>query len=1252
MATDIIARLQLRGEQFSSENSRLFAELERRSKDAAERTRSSFERSFADIQRLTRDALASPRTDSGSLNVGADRYREAAAAARNQATALREVEAAARRAADATADTSQETRLYLQAASAAAREAEENARALTQEANALDRLQAELNRTTSQTTSLANAQQRNSRESRNNQLAMRNLGFQVSDVGASLVSGSSLFVVFGQQIGQVGGALSDMTGKLGVVGRFLTNPWVAAITTAVIVVGMFVDKLGEAKEAADLAKLGSDGLADAQGVLGKMFDLTSGRIEHQNSLLRLNAQLTAINLRAEAEKDREDAQKAFASADNADWSNSVASLAQRVTGVKTEGLVANSQDRVRSLLDDYRSGKLSAEAAAKAVEGIDLNGLSIKKSDLLSAISKDASVGVKRGIADMIESSLKSGILDPGLRRDDSRKPKDMTRAIAARDEFGRDALDRIAGISDQFGGAPSQIVQAKRAMRELDDIMDDLARRKPPGFQATIASAREAKQVVQDSLIRPYNEFLRAQRENAEVGKLLVNGRTAEAEALSNIYRLQQQMGPLTYEQLAAVRAAANENERIARAMEDQRRQIGIYVQAVGDAQRTFEDFLFSLERKPGEAFKNLGKGLRDTFKNLQVRIISEQLFGGLDREIADFINGATGPQAAIDVLAKEANRAGSAMDYFATEAEKVAARLAGDGAAPGISFGGGRSIVAGDSTSGAPIDAINAVLRTLGRAPIDVSGQDNEPSDIVVVGARKAADQMERAGVAQSRAAKQLLSASSAFDIISQRLAERLEALLGSKGLAGALSGALGGYATAGPVGAVLGGLKGAGIGKLFGKQFGDQVSKGLTNALAGAQTGSLVAGLGKSLGLKMSTTGSQIGGALGGATGIPGADIVGSVIGGAIGGIFKKTPRGYATIGDANGTLGIVATGGNKASAKAAGVSAADDTVSMLNRIAEALGGSYDPSRGSVSIGQSGDSWHVDTTGRGRLKKSQGGYDFNQDYEAAVRFATMDLIKDGVIVGISDAAKRILQSGKDLETAIEKAASIEAIPKLLKQRLDPLGAALDDLDVKWQKQIAILKEGGATAAQMAQAQQLYNLELADVKANTPGAAQALKEFRESLMMGGDSPLSLRDQEEMAKAKLQPYLDVISAGGSVDQDAYVQAAQSFLDIERQLYGSTSQFFEAFDRINAATAKAIDKIDNAVAIRPETDLFAKATASASQSTASNTATANDILAQISNGQADVAALLRQILGGGGGSSKIGADGRLFVKAV
>ena len=95
------------------------------------------------------------------------------------------------------------------------------------------------------------------------------------------------------------------------LGRFLSNPWVVAVTTAAAVLGSYVTKLGEAGEASHLAKVGANALTDAQSVLGGMFDLTSGKLEKQNELLRLNARLTAINLRADAAAKNASSAKVF-----------------------------------------------------------------------------------------------------------------------------------------------------------------------------------------------------------------------------------------------------------------------------------------------------------------------------------------------------------------------------------------------------------------------------------------------------------------------------------------------------------------------------------------------------------------------------------------------------------------------------------------------------------------------------------------------------------------------------------------------------------------------------------------------------------------------------------------------------------------------------------------------------------------------------------------------------------------------------
>ncbi|MGC6766760.1 hypothetical protein, partial [Escherichia coli] len=88
-----------------------------------------------------------------------------------------------------------------------------------------------------------------------------------------------------------------------------------------------------------------------------------------------------------------------------------------------------------------------------------------------------------------------------------------------------------------------------------------------------------------------------------------------------------------------------------------------------------------------------------------------------------------------------------------------------------------------------------------------------------------------------------------------------------------------------------------------------------------------------------------------------------------------------------------------------------------------------------------------------------------------------------------------------------------------------LDPVGAQVDELNRKWKKTVDALKEGGASAEQMAQAQQLYNLQLEQAKNSTSSASATLKDFLSGLKLGSNSPYSLRDQEAAAMAKLQPF-------------------------------------------------------------------------------------------------------------------------------
>jgi len=342
-----------------------------------------------------------------------------------------------------------------------------------------------------------------------------------------------------------------------------------------------------------------------------------------------------------------------------------------------------------------------------------------------------------------------------------------------------------------------------------------------------------------------------------------------------------------------------------------------------------------------------------------------------------------------------------------------------------------------------------------------------------------------------------------------------------------------------------------------------------------------------------------------------------------------LFGKAKKGSATLGFDGGELGVISTRGNSNSRIKAASDAGGNVADTLRDIAEQLGGDLNGTV-STSIGVRKKSYRVDTTGQGRTKGA-GVESFGKDQDAAIEAAIQDALQDGVITGISAASKKIIASGKDLQKSIEKAALIESIPKQLKAIEDPVGAAIDEFNKGWEKTIAALKEGGASAAQWADAQKLYGLELAQVKKQAIESADGLKLFLQSLNFGSSSPLSLRDQEAAARSALQPFLDKIASGQSIDQQAYQSAAQSFLDIERGLYGSTDKFFAEFDAIKGATAKAISAVDNAAVINAENP-FVKATAEATKQTASAAQATADILAQNTQILADVRTLLGRYL--------------------
>lgn len=358
------------------------------------------------------------------------------------------------------------------------------------------------------------------------------------------------------------------------------------------------------------------------------------------------------------------------------------------------------------------------------------------------------------------------------------------------------------------------------------------------------------------------------------------------------------------------------------------------------------------------------------------------------------------------------------------------------------------------------------------------------------------------------------------------------------------------------------------------------------------------------------KAGNIGASIGGAAGMAVAGPIGALVGSVLGNVVGGLFGGSQKGGVTL---NGSSVLSSYGKDKYQQN--GLSAADSIFGTLEQIAEALGGSL-TSSGRVSIGERKGNIRVDPLGLGNTKTGKGAIDFGQDLEAAIAFAIQDLLTDGVLTGISQASMNLLKKGGDLEKQLEKALLIESIPKLLKERLDPLGAALDEIDAQFQTLADALREGGATAQQFADAERLYNLEREAAAEQFGQSASALQDYLDSLAFGSNSPLSVRSQLSSARDSFAQFEQAILAGEAVDTNAFTSSAQTLLGLSRQANASSSGFFADFDRIRDLTQMAIENVDSG-ALQDGSVVFAQQTAANTRAQAQMQEDTNALLRDI-----------------------------------
>lgn len=1068
----------------------------------------------------------------------------------------------------------------------------------------------------------------NEAAARRHQFAVRNAGQQVGDFGLSISAGISPAQAFSQQAGQMGYALSEMGGKLGKVGAFLTGPWGIALTIAAAVAAPFVAKLFETAEAAKAVEIGSSGLADAQGVLGQVFDLTTGKLKKQNvelaaanELMRLNIRLTAINLRADAAKEAASSQKVFGAAGSISTSDRVkgAFTDTRWFGTVRGAIEGTERGRqnatnIGNVVRDLQAGRTTNEQVLQASEKLDFTGLKISKQEFQAAIRDGVSAVAKRQIAGLADKSLDAGSLDAALRNDPKTKKPPKPKSTEGRDEFGRDAADKLAGIVSQFDGTPAVLDKTNTKVRELNDLIEDLGRKRPPGFKDLIAQAEAAKVVVRDGLIKevakgfeqpktmaekaafavgqldaviadlaknkppsfetliadaetakavirdglqkPYTDFLQQQQEGVEVQRLTIAGRIDEANALKTVQGLQRTMGPLTLAQKDAVLATVQAQRMQAAELESIRQNTAKFVDALGGIRGVVDDATQAFARGDlGQLIKSPGK-LLDVFETFQGRKLFDKLFGDTFRDLESQMNGTSAVKDASDRMAKavdlvsmQTDKTTGALDKLAVSATTTAGALSGNtvdaGSVAGSLAGGGQSL----AELGAPKELLDSLRQYV---------QENTE---IVVTARRAST------VGSDRGRPDPFS--TAFAKIGTDIA-----------------------------GIFTKPERAAEIGRTIGKYAG--------RGLEGAATGSIVAGLGKSIGVNLSQGGAQLGGALGGvlggikgvtsALGPMGAALtpVLSIVGGLVGNLLKGKPKEYGSstiaIGNGQASAGTAIGKGTaeREKAGALGGSVADG----LNQIAAALGGDLSGSA-NVSIGyrpgHKAGAYRVDTSGGGKVT----GVEAFETEAEAVAFAIRDAIVDGAVKGVSPAVAKALNSSPDIDKALKEAMKVQD----LELSIGGIGAQIDkafrDFEVTAKERVRIATQYGfdVVAIEKRNAEDRAKLTAQLLKSQVGSLQSLVTELTQGSLFEGTAMDRITAlNTAIAKAKTDLDNGVEGAG-----DTLSTLYQQRLAAQKDAYGTTSGYAEgrtatlneaqaAIAKANAAIVKAGGTSDPALA--------------------------------------------------------------------
>lgn len=475
-------------------------------------------------------------------------------------------------------------------------------------------------------------------------------------------------------------------------------------------------------------------------------------------------------------------------------------------------------------------------------------------------------------------------------------------------------------------------------------------------------------------------------------------------------------------------------------------------------------------------------------------------------------------------------------------------------------------------------------------------------------------------------------------------------LSSLAGAAGLGGMLSGGLSsGIGLINGLGSSLGFANGAATSLSLATPFGGSVAVPGAGTAGFFGSGATLAGtlgaaglgfgagslLGGALGLN--STGSGIGGGLGGGLGFALGGPVGGILGGLggslIGGLFGGGSKDKAGTTVRVGSDGVANLVNQRTTGK--GDSAASDQlgaqlVNSLNTIAQQLGGSL---RAGSLLGELGfreDEFFFDPSanatskGLGRPSKDADTLRF-QTGEAAVEAALINALRSGALTGLPVEVQNRLKTVTS--TTLEQVLSdvqvflglSETIETGLADIQDPLRAGLEAITNEYRQ---AAEQYEAFGADVGRVNEFYlQQQKTFIEQYRSAGTQLLSDFLTELQTGEFGGLTPQQRLTEARGIFEDLAISVNAGADVDDQALVQAANSFLEASLAVNAFTSDFFNDRARVEDIVSTEIDNFNAAVA-----DVLSTAELIQPLDTLADIGnTTNDLLSDVNSGISDVA---------------------------